>query len=562
MKTNAHVNWLLAGPVLVAVVVRVVGLLLFQGSVLFEPLALSGHDRTLYHAAMGAVSRGVFFPVRAFEFLPLYAWVTGTIGMVTGPSLIMAAVFGIACDAATTLLIVLMAQRLGAGRGWAGAAGFFYAVYPLAVIYSLLTMPNTLNTLGVTLFVYAAMRLEKPTLLKAALLGLLAGVFTLGFAGMILIGLAVMGVIAWRARAWTALGVFILGMALPVAPVAIHNSRAEGQFVLLTTHGGFNFYMGNHEQATGYPVRVRDFRLTALDMLDDAHRYAEQQAGGSLTRAESSDWWKSEGLRFWREHPGQALLLTGKKVMLFWNHREMDDLRMLEQLKVADPAFRFLPGIPFAIFALLGLIGLFLPRQATVPRAALLAGMFGLAIFFITSRYRLPLVPVMAALGMAGLAESFRGGKYIRTAWLVLMMVVILFPFAARNQKPVDYYNVAVHLLNAGMEQQAQRVIAEGLEEAPDFAGLSSVRGMLLFKQENYAEAAAAFERSLELFPANGRDAYNLALCLARLERFCDARDRLVAARDAQVRLDDAALQLLRELENACKQNSSGASAK
>lgn len=553
LKRLSAINWFLAGPVLAAIFIRVVGLLIFQGSVLFEPLALSGHDRTLYHAAMGAVARGVFFPVRAFEFLPLYPWVTGLLGMATGPSLFTAAAFGIACDAVTTWLIMLVAQRLGAGRGWASAAGAFYAAYPLAVIYSLITMPNTLNALGVMVFVYAAMRVERLSLVKALLLGLLAGVFALGFAGMILIGLAVIGTLAWRERAWKACALFLLGLALPVAPVAFHNSRAEGQFVLLTTHGGFNFYMGNHEQATGYTLRVRDFRMTALDMLEDAHRYAEEQSGQRLTRSESSSWWKGEGQRFWREHPGRALLLTGKKLMLFWSHREMDDLRMLDQLKISDPVFRYLPGIPFALFSLLGLVGLALPRQAAVPRAALIAGMAGLVVFFITSRYRLPLTPLMAALGMAGLAESFRSGKYIRTGWLVVMMVVILFPFAVRNQKPVDYYNVAVHLMNAGDNEQAVRVAVEGIEEAPDYAPLSSVRGMLYFKEGNYREAADAFRRSLELFPANARDVYNLALSLARRGAYCEARDALVAARDGGMTLDDPAANLLRELQEACK---------
>lgn len=227
-------------------------------------------------------------------------------------------------------------------------------------------------------------------------LGLLAGVFALGFAGMLLMSGAAAILIAWRFRSIVLPLLFLCGVALPIAPISIHNTRAEGQFILLTTHGGFNFYMGNHREATGYPLRVKHFRLTARAMLEDAHAYAEQQTGYLLSKAESSGWWSDQARLFWRECRFNTLLLSGKKIFLFWNFRDVDDMRMLEQLRITDPVFHHWTGTPFALFGIMGLIGFFYARGAPAPRLMLLTGMAGLVLFFITARYRLTLVPLMA----------------------------------------------------------------------------------------------------------------------------------------------------------------------
>lgn len=545
-------NGLTAGVVFAALFIRMVVLYYFQTTILFEPLAQSGHDRTMYLAAMKAVSGGQFFPEGAFSFLPLYPWVTGVLAMVFGASSLLAAWFGMVCDALTTLLVVLLARRLKAAPVWAATAGLLYAAYPLAVMYSLLTMPNTLNALGFTLVVYLAAGMSELRPARVVGLGLLCGVFTLGFAGMLPVALAIIGVLAYRHRSLKAVALFVPALLLPIVPVSWHNSRAEGQLVGLTTHGGMNFYMGNHEHATGYPLRIRNFRMTASELLEDAHRYAEEQAGRNLTASESSAWWKGQGRLFWREQPGRAIWITLKKVVLFWHHRDMDDLRILEQLKLSNPGFRYFWGVPFAVFSLLGLIGLFTLRTGTVTRAALLAGMFSLVLFFITARYRLTFAPLMAAMGVAAIYDGYQTGRYIKTPWLIAMIALILFPLAVRDQRPVDYYNVAIQFLGAGDENAAERVLEEGLREVPDYAGLHSVQGMLHFKREKFVEASVSFRKSLELFPHSARDVFNLALAEARLGRICLARDVLAQARRSGVALDQNALGLLRELEAAC----------
>ncbi len=505
----------------------------FADSPLYEPLP-GAHDRTIYHEAGQAVAGGEIWPDGSFEYMPLYPWVLGAGYRVFGDRLAVPTVLGIVCEVLTVLLMVLLARQWGAHPLTALLAAGLYALYPLAIAYAPLTMPNTLNVFLVTALVFVLNNTRLQGIGRSAGAGLFAGVTALGFAGALMIA-AVFAV--WRvvegvrseSVPWKGAALFVMAFALPLVPVAVHNTKAEGAFVLLTTHGGFNFYMGNHERATGYPVRVRDFRMTARAMLEDAHRAAEQEVGRSLSRAESAAWWTEQGRAFWREHPGQALSLTVKKAALFWNHRDVDDLRQLEQLRLIDRVFVSAVWPGFAFFGLLGWIGLCYARRATVPRLVLVAGMISVVLFFITARYRLTFVPLMGALGAAGLPVlwSLMRARSLRLLWLLPGMALIAWPFEVRDLRPVDHYNASVQVLADGDAQRALHLAREGLLIDPRNADLYHAKGSALATLERYEAAAAAFQQCVALNPVHASGRYNLALSLARLERVCEAADVL-----------------------------------
>lgn len=513
-----------------ALLVRLWFLAGFRFSPLFVPFA-GQHDPSLYDQAAKAVAQGHLFPAGAFEHLPLYPWVLGAVYRLFSASPLAAAGLGIACDVLTTALLVRLARRLGARPVWAAVVGLLYAAYPLAVVYSALTMPNTLQALGLTAFSLAALSTPRLTARRGAGLGLLAGGVALGFPGILPVSAAWLAVVVWREkiRARAGAAVFLAALGVPLLIPAIHNTRSEGRFVLLTTHGGFNLYMGNHEQATGHPLRVRDFRLTARAMLEDAHRFAEVSTGRPLSRAESSAWWAGQSRAFWREQPGNAFRLMLRKTALFWHGADMDDLRMREQVQIIDGRLGgwFWPG--FAVFGLLGLGGLVMARAPTA-KAMLLAGMAGQVLFFITARYRLPFVPLMGALGAAGLTrllEDARARRLRPRHAALLLLGVVFWPFEFRDQRPVDHYNAALQLIAAGQMERALEVIRRGQAIDPHFALLHHAEGTVWFHRERFDEAAAAYARAGPLTAAPRNNRYNHALSLARAGRLQEALDVL-----------------------------------
>lgn len=547
-----------AASVLVAIAVRLWFIGDFTDAALYEPMS-GAHDRILYHDAARTVANGEVWPDGSFAYMPLYPWVLGAGYRLFGDHLIVAVALGVFCDTLTVLLIVLLARRLGAhpvagllGAGW-------YALYPLAVVYAALTMPNTFNVMLVTGLVLVMHQTDMRCAPWSAGAGFLAGVTALGFAGVLpiacvfLLWHGIRGALAGRVP-WKGMALFVAAFVLPLMPVAVHNTRAEGSFVLLTTHGGFNFYMGNHDRATGYPLRVRNFRMTAKAMLEDAHRAAEQETGRPLSRAESSAWWSAQGRKFWKEQPGRAIALTFKKAALFWNHRDIDDLRMLEQLRLTDGLFvaPFWPG--FALFGLLGWIGLFYARNAAIPKLVLLSGMVSLVLFFITARYRLTFVPLMAALGAAGLTAI---GPTVRERlvlllWLLPGIAIVAWPFEIRDLRPVDYHNASIQVLNQGDVERALDLAEDGLLIDPYHADLHHAKGHALAVLDQYEGAVSAFRQAVTLNPAHASGRYNLALSLAHLGRVCEAAD-VLEEWIATAPQDTRSAQLHAELRRLCE---------
>jgi len=83
-----------------------------------------------------------------------------------------------------------------------------------------------------------------------------------------------------------------------------------------------------------------------------------------------------------------------------------------------------------------------------------------------------------------------------------------------RQSLAMTYYNLANREWRAGRLDAAERGYREGLRWRPDDAGFHRALGMVLAEQGRHREAVAAFQRSLELDPANvyTHDALSIAL--------------------------------------------------
>ncbi|HEY8240162.1 MAG TPA: tetratricopeptide repeat protein, partial [Kiritimatiellia bacterium] len=288
--------------------------------------------------------------------------------------------------------------------------------------------------------------------------------------------------------------------------------------VLITAHGGFNFYMGNHEGATGYPVKIGSFRSDRESLLKDARAEAERAAGRPVTSAEFSSYWSDKARAFLRGEPAAAARLFGLKLMKFWNREEFDDLRLLPVLRLAGvvPAERWC--VSFALIGTAGLAGLFLLRQARIAKFALAAGMLSLLLFFITARYRLTLVPLLCAVGAAGIGTVYAEGRYRSGAVALLVSaVVVLWPVSRPDFLALDRYKTAAHLLQAGMAEEALVQADLGLRTDPSVAGLHFVRGNALVGQGRWADAAESYAEAIRINPVMPDAHFNRAVCLKQV---------------------------------------------
>ncbi len=534
-----------------AFVVRFWFLYKFSDSPFFEPIP-GGNDRALYHGLAWQMAQGHFFPTGVFEHMPLYPWLLGLIYAIfgseihPGQNLYVAGLFGMLVDTATVFLFVRLACSLGAPASALWITGVLYALYPTAIIYSVQTMPNTLNAFLLVLFASVALRLRSSGSKRSWWgAGLLAGVAALGFAGMLLIVIGCVVYWIWiriqnsEFRIQNFL-VFLSGVIMPIVPVTFHNWQTEHRFVLVTAHGGFNFYMGNHANATGYPVQISEFRGESGSLLFDARVEAEKAKGRKLTSAEVSAYWSQKAWNFICENPLQELKLLGSKFLKFWNRSEYDDLRLLPMFRLTNTAFTspFWPG--FVWIGWLGFVGLILSRRCDFLKVITISGIVGVLCFFVTARYRLTFAPLLSVLGAIGLITIFgragviadgnvnqRGRRLSLQNVLSLSIagVIVWLPLPGSDSRALDHYNTAVYLLNLGKTEAALEQAIKGVTLEPREANFFFVIGNANFQLGKIEEALAAYKTTIHLKPSHSYAHYNLALTWMRLSEFEKAMD-------------------------------------
>jgi len=221
-----------------------------------------------------------------------------------------------------------------------------------------------------------------------------------------------------------------VGASLCILPFTVRNWVVTGEPVLITAHGGINFYVGNNEKATGYFTPPHGMPpLPGTFNLEVPRRVAEEQSGRSgLSDSEVSAHWFARGMDWIRRHPGDFLSLTLKKTRAFFNGYEVSlnfDFNFLRQLSWSlKPAC-----IPLAVLLPLGLAGMALSlhrwRTHLVLYLFFVAYSASVILFFITARYRLPLVPLLLVYGGFSLRTLLAWLN--RPARLVLLLAGLLF---------------------------------------------------------------------------------------------------------------------------------------
>lgn len=360
-------------------------------------------------------------------------------------ALVLGRGLNVALGLLTVLVVFLLGRALdGAATGLVAAAlaalyapFVFYEAHLLKVSLSLLPLP--LAVLGAV----RAARRDRPGAfvwcgLALGLGGWVRGnLYLVAWAGALL--LLVGAPRGWgpraRARAAAAL---VLGLLVALAPLVARNSRVAGHLVLTTAAGGTAFYLCNDpHNETGLVEHVAFNRQVPHHEENDWKAQAQEETGRRLEGGELSRYWMGRALDAIGAQPGRWLLAEARKAGLFLSRYEAPDNT---QLLFAEPSSAFLRLSPVRY-------GLVLPlalggwvawtrlrrRAAAGPalaaraagggaigdapvgdgglrddafgRRALLAALLlyagSLLLFVMTSRFRMPAVPLVLVLAGA-----------------------------------------------------------------------------------------------------------------------------------------------------------------
>ncbi|OAI41387.1 hypothetical protein AYO41_01680 [Verrucomicrobia bacterium SCGC AG-212-E04] len=507
------------------------------------------------------IAAGTWTDGKAFFGLPLYAYVLAGILRLTDGSLFVPLIIQATASATISFLVADFAILILANKqdgslkndtnvdlekiaAIAGiAAGLGWAFFPPGQALTLALMPTILGVLGFWLVVRYVLSVSKMPGMTAA-----AGVGVgIGFAAMMVANiLALVPLVAlrfwtvraadqpawWSVRAGAAL---IAGIVLGLSPAWAHNYFVADENVVLSAHGGINFYVGNQAGATGYPKMPPGMRASQSGMMEDSQLLAEQARGRTLTRAEAGAYWAEEARDFIRRQPLTWLQLLVRKIRNYWNVFQYDDVGLIQNFR---DAMIIAPGPRFGWIAALGLPGLLLAsRSRSAARwigAAILLHLISLLPVFITERYRMVAIPGLLAVAVAGLVlgvellATQRWAAWLK--WYLLPLGASLWLVTRPTTDPklwaLDRYSAGRLLLDHGKKEEATKQASAALAFAPDNPEINFLLGNCWLAQGDRPQAKNYYRRTLALQPSHG-GALNNAGVLALEEGYWDLAKEL-----------------------------------
>ena len=365
------------------------------------------YAQTALEAAGGAILPGY---VRTNA--PGYAWFLAPLFALFHDPIPPARVVQMLLGLGSVALAYFLALRLSASRVAATAAALLLGLYwPLLIFEQHLLSGSLLvflNLAGLTLALRATTgnpQRMKPIFAAGLVFGLAALVVptTLAAALFVAAALALAPGLARRARLARA-AIFFSVVLLPVLTVMTVDRARSGEWFLLQTNGGLNFYIGNGPESDGTPWARPGGDWDALVSMPARE--------GVMTDAEQDRWFTRWALAAAAEDPGRFARLLVRKATLSLSNREVYATIFPEFHRELFAATRLpLPGFGIILaLAFASIPALWKRPGAFVLLLYCLGWWLALTLTVVSSRYRLPLTAglcVAAGVGTPAFLRAF-----------------------------------------------------------------------------------------------------------------------------------------------------------
>lgn len=508
--------------ILAGLVLRIVYFLQVKDAFLFQRPYL---DAEFYHRWAMEIVQGDWAGVKrgVFSMSPGYSYFLAAIYFLFGIDIKAAVIIQLLLGVACSWMIYLLGRRLiSREAGMLGAA--IYLLYAPEIFYeSLLLKAGLINVVNTGALLAASVAHPAGWLLA----GFLAG-FSAHLRPTALLLIPVFVLWLWRrsTRKILIVVLFTGGLLLALLPVALRNYLVGGEWIWTTSHGGMNLYTGNSPESRGLyealPFARPDPAFEQEDFLHEARR----RSGRDLTLAQSSRYWYAETWRFIRQEPFRETGLLLKKAIIFFNGFE-DPINMNFYLYRKEfGSVLALPLVTFTILLALAVLGM----VRAVPNLLLLGYLSVIflsnVIFFVSSEYRFPAVPVLCLYAGWGVHRTVRNIRERAAKRLVLSGAAFLFLVAFAS------FDIYTNLL--GVPDHKGRVAAKALFNL-------GLEYQLAGKND---KALNAYFESISLNPGDVDTHDNIGVVLARDGRLKEAiihfKKAAPVSRNASINLERA----------------------
>ena len=513
----------LSGILVLGGLIRVLYLLFSRESPFYEPLLL---DPAYYHQWANRILGGDFIGEPVFYGLPLYPFFLALGYKVFGGSVFAVKLIQACLGVVTLFLIYKIGEKIASRRVGLVAAGLA-AFYGPLFFHEQIFIPEALSLpLYAASFYGACVFTDEPTAKKGVFIGILFGLATLTKAGILLFVPVFTAVLLFREmrssrRRFLPIFLSLLFFLAVLAPVSAHNIVYGKDKVLLTSHAGFNFYIGNNPDAEGVFVAPEGTGGNVESQTQDSKMIAEKALGKPLKPSEVSRYWSDKAWDFIRQNPAQFLKLCGRKVLLFFSADEISDVDDYVFSKNFSPVLKF-PWLDFAVLGPLVILGLFLSARSIRYRfwvyAWVVCYLLGLVTFFVNARYRMPILSVffpVAAVAVVAIYDQIkkRNWRALSICFLVLALGIGV------SQLHLVGTNWARDYVNAGDAYQEKKeftraveLYKRALEIDPGSDKANLAMGIVSTKLGRDEEAKDFYLKSLSINSSNSQAYNNLGM--------------------------------------------------
>ncbi|MEW5983512.1 MAG: glycosyltransferase family 39 protein [Acidobacteriota bacterium] len=535
---------------------------------LLQPL---GELDTAFYVELGrkVASGGVLAVTESFFVAPLYVYFLAVIFALGGT-----------IETVRFVQIVLGTSAVGfiyvAARHWFGSAAALIAAVlaeltGLFTFYEILILPAALDSflVAITLACVTLARRRSHWWPWAAA-GLTSGLFVLNRPNALLYAVVLAmwpALLWWRARCRRTPGPRAVHLlALPAALLiviganAFRNHAVSGEWVLVSSHGGLNFYIGNGPDADGTYSRIPGITPSIAGQARDAKRMAEMATGRELSAGAVSAYFYRRAWAWIVDHPAAGVRLWIRKVSLLLNRVNAPLNFSYAYYSEQSAVLRVLVVGPWLLLPI-GLAGLLLGQARRVRDGywmwASFVPLYGVSVvaFFVSSRYRMPLLVPLCVTAAGALAwgwEQVRARRVKVLLWPAVaaagVAAIVHWPLGLDDGRGFEQTRQAVWFIEQGRFDEARDYVAR-VARVHKRPGLLHYRvGLALAGAGRFDEAIPQFQRSMELDATQLATRLELGQALVVTGRAGEAVSHLSAAAHGGERVEVAAPWLIRAL--------------
>jgi len=525
-----------------------------RSPLLFYP----GLDPEAYDVWAQRIASGDWLGTEVFYQSPLYPYLLGIFYALFGRHLLWVYVVQILVGCADCLVIYGIGKRVFGVR--AGIlAGLFAAFYKPFIFYDAVLLKTFLEVFLIDLCLYLLLLgRDKKSRLWIFLSGLALGLGALARDNFIIL---ILWFFPWllvqmKKQCKALWSVYMLaGFILIIGASGIRNWVVARDFVLTTSQGGQNFYIGNHLKNLSGTYIAPDFvKANPFFEQTDFRREALRRTGrGDMKPSQVSNFWFKETFREIRSDQKLFWKRLALKLALFWNRKEIADNVSLYLLAREFSFLLRMPILEFGIIGPLGLMGLVFGLKR---KKGILLGVYifiywvSVSLFFIFARYRLAVVGpllVFAAWGLENLYEWFKTRNWKSlTIGLILLVIFSALVWKPLLSVPLDYayYNLGNAYVRAGNFKKAVDAYQKAISFNPEPGEFWSNLGNAYDKIGNIRLSAEAYSEAVRREPENANARLGFGIALYKLRYFEDAERELRKALELNPNLQDARVYL------------------